>query len=167
MAGGKDERDISGAWADFDKAVANKPLVAPSTGQAESMLMRGEAWLYVSSAARAKLSRDQGSPIGFSLPKEGSAIALPNFMAPVKNSKNPIAAQRVLNHLLSPEVQAKLAQVEGIVPVNSKVQLSADLKEQLGFDRDKPIPAMHVLDTDAINQQLDGWIERFNRSVAR
>lgn len=162
----KDERDISAAWPDLQKIVANGAVVVPTPGQAEQMAGRGEGWVYVSSAARAQLLRDQGAPMGFSIPKEGT-IVFPNFMAPVANSKSPVAAQRILNHMLSKEVQGQLVQVGAVAPVSSEVELTPQLKARLGFDADKPLPTFDVLKVDAINDQLDQWVERFNRTVSR
>jgi putative spermidine/putrescine transport system substrate-binding protein len=166
MGGGKDERDIALAWPKLDQIIANKAIISPTPGQAETMAARGEAWMYVSPALRAKLARDQGTPIGFVIPREG-AIVFPDFMAPVKGAKNPVAAQRVINHIISKEIQFKRARDVAVAPVNMDVELTPEVKELLGFDPHKPLPALHVLDVDAINRQLDQWVERFNRATTR
>lgn len=166
MGVGKDERDVSTAWPKLEQIIANKAIVSPTPGQAETMAARGEAWMYVSPALRAKLARDQGTPIGFVIPSEG-AIVFPDFMAPVKGAKNPVAAQRVVNHIISKEIQTKRARDVAVAPVNMDVELTPALKEGLGFDANKPLPALHLLDVEAINKQLDQWVDRFNRLASR
>lgn len=166
MGTGKDEHDIEPAWTAMERVRANQPLIQQTPGQAESMTSRGEGWIYVSSAERANLLAKQGSPIGFSVPDEG-AIVLPNFMAPVRHAKHPIAAQRVLNHMLGTAEQTQMTRDGAVASVNDEVELTPELKARMGFAPDQPLPAFHVLDVVAINRQLDGWVERFNRSVAR
>lgn len=166
MGVGKDERDLTLAWPKLEQILANRAIVSPTPGQAETMAARGEAWMYVSPALRAKLARDQGTPIGFIIPSEG-AIVFPDFMAPVKGAKNPVAAQRVINHIISKEVQTKRARDVAVAPVNLDVELTPVLKELLGFDPNKPLPALHILNVDAINKQLDQWVDRFNRLASR
>lgn len=166
MSAGKDERDLTPAWPLLDRVRANQPLLTATPGQAEDMAGRGEGWMYVSSAQRAHLLRSQGAPIDFALPREG-VIALPNFMAPVRNARNPVAAQRVLNHMLGREVQTRLTREGAVASVNTQVELTPELKARMGFDPQQPLPAFHVLDVAAVNQQLDAWLERFNRTVAR
>lgn len=166
MGSGKDERDIASAWPKFEEIVANKPIVSPTPGQAETMAIRGEAWMYVSPALRAKLARDQGAAIGFVIPSEG-AIVFPDFIAPVRGARNPVAAQRIVNHLIDKDVQTRRARAVAVAPVNMDVELTPELKQLLGFDPNKPLPPLHLLDVDAINRQLDQWVERFNRLVSR
>jgi ABC-type Fe3+ transport system substrate-binding protein len=153
---------VSPAWATLEKIRANDPIISQTPGQAETAAGRGEGWIYVSSAERANLLVKQGAPIGFAIAKEG-AIALPNCIAPTKGSKSPIAAQRVLNHMISKEVQTEMATDSAVAPVNAEVELPGPLKQRLGFDPDKPLPALRPVDVVAVNRQLDGWVERFNR----
>jgi putative spermidine/putrescine transport system substrate-binding protein len=166
IAGGKDESDASPAWAIFEKIRANDPIVSQTPGQAETAAGRGEGWIYVSSAERAHLLAKQGSPIGFAIAKEG-AIALPNCIAPTKGAKNPIAAMRVLNHMIGKDVQTQMANESAVAPVNSEVELPGPLKQRLGFDPDKPLPALRPTDVVAVSRQLDDWVERFNRLFSR
>jgi putative spermidine/putrescine transport system substrate-binding protein len=166
MSAGKDEHDITPAWTAMERVRANEPLIQQTPGQAEAMTGRGEAWIYVSSAERANLLAKQGSPIGFAVPQEG-VIVLPNFMAPVRNAKHPIAAQRVLNHMLDKSAQTQMTREGAVAAVNTDVELTPELKVRMGFAADQPLPAFHVLDVGAINKQLDGWVERFNRTVSR
>jgi putative spermidine/putrescine transport system substrate-binding protein len=166
MGAGKDERDIAPAWIAMARVRANQPLIQQTPGQAENLTSSGEGWIYVSSAERANLLAKQGSPIGFAVPEEG-AIVLPNCIAPVRHAKHPVAAQRVLNHMIGKDAQTQMTRDGAVAPVNSDVELTPELKVRMGFAPDQPLPALHVLDVAAVNAQLDDWVERFNRSVAR
>ncbi len=167
LAAGKNEQDIAPAWNELPKVMANGATVVTTPGQVDAMATRGETWIYVSSAVRAKLAKEQGAPIGFSIPQDAPPIAFPNFMGAVKNAQNPVIAQMIINHMISKQAQTEIATTGAIVPVNTQVELSPDLKQRLGFAPDKPLPAIHVLDVGAINAQLDEWVEKFNRTVAR
>ena len=166
MGEGKNENDMAPAWAKMEQVVANKPLVAPSPGAAETLVQRGEGWMYVIQAVRAKLARDQGDKVGFAIPKEGTIVLL-DFLAPVKGAKNNVAAQRAINHLISKEVQAKRALESAVAPVNMDVELTPAIKAVLGFEPDKPVPNLYVPDVAVINKNIDQWVDQFNRAVSR
>lgn len=166
MSKGGSEKDLSGIWPDFEQIVANGAVVLQSTAQAETMTGRGEAWAYPCSSDRAFLARSSGTSTGFSIPTDGS-IFFADFMGPVKGSPNPIAAQMILNHMLSVSVQTRLSTEGAIMPVNSDVKLTADQKKRMGFDPDKPLPSPQFLNAEIIAKQLDGLVERFNRTVSR
>ena len=165
LGAGKDENDISPAWPKLEQFLANKAVVVSTPGQADTMIAQGDAWIGVCPAVRAKLAKDQGLPVGFALMKEG-VIGFPDFLGPVRGAKNVAAAQRIINYMISPEVQEKRAAEAAQAPVIADVTLTPDIKELLGFDRDKPLPTLYVSNVDVVNRQLDAWVERFNRAVS-
>jgi putative spermidine/putrescine transport system substrate-binding protein len=165
MGAGKDERDISVAWERLAEIVRNKPMVVPTAGQAATLITRGESWLQMGPALHAKQLLDQGVPVAFVVPKEGT-IVFTDFIAPIKGAKNPNDAQRVINHMLSREVQGARIGDLWAGPVTTDVELTPAVKKSLGFDPDGPLPKFHVLDVEVINKQLDQWVDRFNRTMA-
>lgn len=167
LSAGTSEEDITPAWPEVANDMANGATVVTTPGQVDAMATRGDTWVYVSSAVRAKLLKEQGAPIGFSIPVGAPPIAFPNFMGPVRNAQHPQIAQMIVNYMISKQAQTEDAATGAIVPVNTQVELSPVLKQRLGFPPDKPIPEIHVLNVDAINAQLDEWVEKFNRGVAR
>lgn len=166
MSMGGSEKDLSQIWSNVEQIIANGAVVLQSTAQAETMTGRGEAWVYPCSSDRAFLAKASGTSTGFSVPKDGS-IFFADFMGPVQGSPNPVAAQMILNHMLSVPVQTRLSTEGAIMPANSDVKLTADQKRRLGFDPDKPLPEPRFLDAAALTKQLDGLVERFNRTVTR
>ena len=166
MGAGKDESDIASAWPKLEQFLANKAVVVSTPGQADTMIAQGDAWIAVCPAVRAKLARDQGLPVGFAIMKEG-AIGFPDFLGPVRGAKNVAAAQRIINHMISTDVQTLRASDVAQAPVIADVAMTPDIKERLGFERDKPLPNFYVTNVDVVNRQLDQWVERFNRAVAR
>lgn len=167
LAAGKNESDISPAWTELTKVMSNQAAVVTTPGQADDMAIRGESWIYVCSAVRAKLAKEAGTAIGFSIPTDAPPIAFPNFIAPVQNAKSPVLAQLIINHMIGKAAQIENINTGAVVPVNTQIELSPELKERLGFDTQKPLPKIHVLNVEAINKQLDGWVDRFNRAVTR
>ena len=87
-------------------------------------------------------------------------------MAPIKNAPHPINAQRVLNWILGPEVQTRMAEDGAVVPVNSTIPLSPALKLRMGFDPGAEIPAFLPIDVDALNDQFTDWSEQFAKTMA-
>ena len=167
LAAGKNENDISPAWDALATVMKNGGSVVTTPGQADDMLIWGDAWILVTSAVRTKLVKDGGTPVAFSIPTDAPPIAFPNFIAPVKNAKSPILAQLIVNYMVGKQAQIEDVNTGAILPVNEQIELSPELKESVGFEKDKPLPRFYVLDVKAINQNLDSWVDRFNRAVAR
>jgi ABC-type Fe3+ transport system substrate-binding protein len=73
----------------------------------------------------------------------------------------------VLNWILGPEVQTRMAQAGAVVPVNSTVPLTPDLKARLGLDPDKDIPRFRTMDVATVNEQFTAWSEGFDKMMSK
>jgi putative spermidine/putrescine transport system substrate-binding protein len=166
MALGGTEANVERAWPAFKQMIANKAVILQTTAQAETMAIRGEAWIYPCSSDRARLASSKGSAIGFSIPSDGK-IFFADFMAPVRGAQNPVAAQLILNHMLSASVQTRLSSEGAIIPVNSDVHMTLEQMQRIGFEAGKPLPEAHFLDAKVVASQLPDMVERFNRMTSR
>ena len=166
LSAGKTVGDSSEIWPVMQQLYDNRTKVVANPGQAEELAKSGEAWVYPATAERAYLLREQGVDIGFS-PARDALLSLTNYMVPVAHAPHPVNAQRVLNWIIGPEIQARMAQAGAIVPVNATIQLSPALKARLGFDPAGEVPAFRVLDVAAVNEQFGEWSERFDKLMSR
>ncbi len=166
MSAGKTVRDDSEIWPFMQAMYDNRTIVLANPGQAEDLTKSGEAWVYPATAERAHLLRSQGVDIGFA-PAKDALVSLTNYMVPVARAPHPVNAQRVLNWILGPVVQARMAQAQAVVPVNVGIVLTPELKQRLGFAGDQDIPAFLPLDVAGVNEEFGTWAERFDKMMSR
>lgn len=166
LSAGKTARDGDEIWSFMAAMKANRTLVISAPGQAEELARSGEAWVYPGSAERALLLRNQGVDIGFA-PTADALMSLTSYMVPIRHAPHPVNAQRVLNWILGPTVQTRMARDGAVVPVNADVALTPELMERMGFDPASDIPAFRVLDVEALNDQFGEWSERFDKTMGR
>ena len=166
LSAGKTAHDDAEIWAFMRGMKANRTLVVPTPGQAEQLTKSGEAWVYACSAARGLLLQSQGVDVGFA-PARDALMSLTNYIAPVRGAPHPVNAQRVLNWIIGPEVQTRLAEQGAVVPVNKDVVLSPELKARMGFDPAQPIPEFRTLDVETLNENFGTWSEQFDKIMSQ
>lgn len=101
----------------------------------------------------------------FVSPTEGG-YAVMNTVNIVKGSKNKQLAEDFINWHLSKEVQEKSAKAKVDSPVNTTLQLSADEAQGITYGKDV-VSKLRKLDMKFVNQNLKGWIDRFNKEVTQ
>ncbi len=85
-----------------------KPLVkAYLAGQAEQLLLSGDAWLVHNWSGDIYRAASENPAIKYVIPKEGSTKFLDNFAIPV-SAQNKELAHQFINFLLQPEVDARI-----------------------------------------------------------
>lgn len=160
------ESDLPVILSSIEKMKGNGPQVSATPGQAEDLIQRGEIWAYLASAARGYQMYSKDPRIGFSLASD-ALVPMSSYIIPVKGSPSPTTAQRLVNFLLSPEMQTQLADQESIIPVNKKAAITDELAQRMGFEAGKSIPPFHNLDVGAIDRNLSRWQENFGKVMAR
>ncbi len=102
----KEQRTVIGEyWSDYTKSIA-------SFAQGKSVA--GTTWQVITN-----LLQKDGVKVENVLPKEGSTGWSDTWMIH-KNAKNPNCMYRFMNHIISPEANAKVAEYFGEAPSNSK-----------------------------------------------
>lgn len=99
----------------------------------------------------------------FVSPEEG-AYAIMNTVNIVKGSKNKQLAQEFINWHLSKEVQEKSAIAKVDSPVNTTLELSDEQASGITYGADV-VNHLRKLDMKFVNENLDKWIDRFNREI--
>lgn len=166
LSAGKTEADSSEIWPFMQTMYDNRSIIVATPGQAEDLTKSGEAWAYPCTAERAYLMQQQGVDVGFA-PAKDALLSLTNYMVPVAHAPHPINAQRVLNWILSPEIQTRMAQAGAVVPVNSTVPLTPELKVRLGLDPEQDIPRFRTMDVATVNDQFTAWSEGFDKMMSK
>lgn len=152
----------------FNKLVELKPRILTlynTSAQLATLFAQDEVWAApVGRFAWGNLVRT-GKPMAWALPTEGQPGVI-NTASIVKGSKNTDLAYQFIDFYLSDEVQ--LAQAIDLVdsPANKNVKVPAKQAEQLTAD---PIliRSLRFADFDYLLKVQAGWIDRWNREVAR
>jgi putative spermidine/putrescine transport system substrate-binding protein len=136
-------------------ATANTPA------EMDNIMAQGQAWITYNGCNRVLTLKTQGAPFEFVNPKEGaSRYAL--YLDPIKGAPHPQALQKFINFMISPDIQSRMAENLFYGPVNRDAKISADMARAIGQGG---APKLMLLDREAMNQELDNWIEQWNRVI--
>jgi putative spermidine/putrescine transport system substrate-binding protein len=162
--GGEDKMDPG-----FDvmtKQVAPNVLAwEPSPGKMAQMLQTGEAALVVWGNGRVQAVVDQGAPVEFVYPKEGAVVIMVAGCV-VEGAPQAKLGQQFLQHVVSAESQALMAQGVGFGPVNKTTKLAPEVAKKVVFGPEK-VNALISPNYDVINARRAEWTQRWNRAVER
>jgi putative spermidine/putrescine transport system substrate-binding protein len=125
--------------------------------------VKGQAWLTYNVALRALIQKEKGAPLEYVLPKEGG-IFFADYFDIVKNGPHPVAAQMLVNFMVSAESQRQIAEGLRVAPINRKVELPADLVGKVPYG-DEALSKLIHLDSAAMNRNLDKWSDRWDREI--
>lgn len=137
----------------------------PSPGKLSQLLQTGEAAIGVWGNGRVQAMIDQGAPVQFVYPTEG-ALAIMTAACVVEGAPQPKLAQAFVQHLLSPETQAVLAETQGWGPVNKDTKIPPQVAAKVVFGPDK-VSKLVSVDYNVINAKRADWTNRWNRTVER
>jgi putative spermidine/putrescine transport system substrate-binding protein len=116
-----------------DKLVEMAPLVQTwePKPDAYTLVGNGTAAIAVGYNARGQYYHDQtGGKLETVAPAEGTVTQV-NVISEVANTANKDAAQRFIDYALSPEAQARFAEMMFYAPTNSKTVVSADAQKRI------------------------------------
>lgn len=165
LNGGSEDKMDPGFDAMVKKVAPNVLAWEPSPGKMAQMLQTGEGALVVWGNGRVQSVVDQGAPVEFVYPKEG-AVALMVAACVVDGAPQSRLGQQFLQHVVSAESQAQLAQTAGWGPVNRTTRLAPDLARKVVFGPDK-VNALISPNYEVINAKRAEWTNRWNRAVER
>ncbi|PWF21539.1 ABC transporter substrate-binding protein [Corticimicrobacter populi] len=165
LRGGNLEQIEPGFEAMINEVGPNVLAWEPSPGKMTELFQNGDGVLGVWGSGRVQALKDTGFPVEFVYPKEG-AIALFTAVCPIAKPNPKPEAQAFVQHLLSPEVQAILAEGVAWGPVNSKTELSPEVAATVPYGPEQ-IAKLQSLDYSVINAKRGEWTNRWNRTVER
>lgn len=107
-----------------------------------------------------------GMSVGFVMPEEG-AYPVTAWMTMPRNipENRKAAAEQFMSYVLSPEAQEAIAGAIFSGPINSAAELNPELAEQVYPSDQAEIDMMVKPDWDYTIENLEGWIDLWNREV--
>lgn len=161
--GGGGERNIDPGFEAFSKEIDPNVLAyEASPGQMTSLFQSGQAVLSVWGSARVNSLANTGFPVKMVYPKEG-AVSLGIIGCPIAGRDTP-EAQALLQYLLSPEVQEKVARGYGYGPVNKNAKLTEEEAVGIPYGPEQ-VGKLRVIDWDFVNPVREEWNKRWSREV--
>ena len=148
-----------------DKVAPNVLAWEPSPGKMAQMMQTGEGALVVWGNGRVQAVADQGAPVEFVFPKEGAPVIM---VAACVTEGAPQAklGQQFLQHLVSADVQAMIAQGVGWGPVNKNSKISPEVAKRVVFGPQQ-VASLVAPDYNIINAKRAEWTQRWNRKVEK
>jgi putative spermidine/putrescine transport system substrate-binding protein len=163
---GGDARNIEPGFRFMSDAVAPGVLsFETSSAKISELFQTGEAALAVWGSGRTQALADTGFPVAFATPKEG-AVALVSMACPVAGSDVAELSRQLILYLLSPEVQAALAEQAGWGPVNRQVTLAPAVAGRVVYGSEA-IDRLIRVDWPEINAARPDWTRRWAREIER
>lgn len=159
-AHGGDENNIDPGFEAL-KQIAADASIFRAAPDVQTQFAQNDVWIMPYDSASALVSASMGLPVAFAPAKEGvPSVYLTGCVA--KNSKNADLATEMLDRLLQPEIQLKIAQNVGWGPTNPEVVLPPEIAGAF------PSPDQLInLDRAAIAAQHADWTKRFSQEIAR
>ena len=123
---------------------ANDVAVLPGNATVRDFVARGEYAFGLTDTDDANGAIEDGFPVRWLLPDQGEdrlgTLLIPNSVALIKDGPNPEAARKLIDYLLSPEVEGALASTRSIqIPLNPAVEPPENVPD---------IAAMRTMDVD-------------------
>lgn len=163
--GGGEDRIDPGFDAMVKKIAPNVLAWEPSPGKMAQMMQTGEGALVVWGNGRVQAVADQGAPVEFVFPKEGAPVIM---VAACVTEGAPQArlGQQFLQHLVSAEVQAMLAQGVAWGPVNKNTKISPEVARKVVYGPQQ-VASLVSPNYSVINAKRAEWTQRWNRAVEK
>jgi putative spermidine/putrescine transport system substrate-binding protein len=161
---GGNETDIRPAIKKIKELRDTNGVVAFPTSPAEmdNVMVQEQAWITTNASIRVLALKQRGSVLEYVNPKEGASLFSVNFQL-VKGSKNPVGAQKFINHMLSVDMQNKAITGMGYAPVNKNATIPPELDAYMPSR--KNLDKFLKLDRATMNKSLDDWAEVWNREI--
>jgi iron(III) transport system substrate-binding protein len=123
----------------FRRLKANDVKIAPGNSVVRDMVVRGEVKVGLTDTDDVNVALASGAPIGMIMPdSEGMGVPMmPNLVSMIAGAPHPEQARRMIDYLLSPDVEASLASSEAVqIPLRPSVPGPANLPR---IDAFKPL----------------------------
>jgi putative spermidine/putrescine transport system substrate-binding protein len=160
---GGDERNIEPAFESYKELAPNLLTISASTAQLTDMLTRGEVLIAPWWDGRALTLEDNGGPVGYTHPEEGSYATIVTFSIP-KGAENQELAHKFIDMSLEPEAQIGFAEMMYYGPTNKETELPDELAERVIYGEDM-VESLQFVDWEYIATVRSEWIERWNQEI--
>jgi putative spermidine/putrescine transport system substrate-binding protein len=163
--GGGGETNIEPGFAATRAMMRNVHTVFTWTSELSNLMQLGEVWVAVTSSNIAPALQEQGIPMRFVLPREGSPT-VNGGLSFVAGGPCEAAAYEYINLYYSDEFQLRRMREGGTASPTqtSWAQLTAAEREKMGVTA-ADFEKLVNFDWNAINQARPGWIQRWQREI--
>lgn len=160
---GGDEKNIAPGLKKIRelKEIGQIAATANTPAEMDNILAQGQAWITYNGSNRALTIKAQGAPFEFVNPKEG-AVVFSLYLDPIKGAPHPVPSQKFIDFLLRADVQTRIADSIYYGPTNRNAKMHPELEAALGLG---PGGRQMQLNRAMMNQELDNWIEQWNRVI--
>jgi spermidine/putrescine-binding protein len=165
LAGG-DERNLEAGWAQMAKIAKNIDVWI--TGHAEHLELYRNDQISMSmwTDGRIAWAREQeGVNVQASIPKEGF-FPIVSTVSAVAGRPNAELAQKLVNHLLSPEAGIRMAEKLGYFPSNTAAVLPAEVQEKILLNPNN-IGSLKIADWKYLVTVYDKMQVRWEKEIQR
>lgn len=163
--GGGGETNIDPGFAATKRMMRNVHTVFTWTSELSNLLQLGEVWVAVTSSNIAPALQEQGIPMRFALPREGSPT-VNGGLSMVAGGPCEVAAYEYINLYFGDEFQVRRMREGGTASPTrtSWAELSPDERAKMGVTADD-FDKLVNLDWSVINEARPGWIQRWQREI--
>ncbi len=135
----------------FENLKENKVVIVPGNSTSKDRVSEGELMIGFTDTDDANIAIQAGKPVGIIYPdKDGiGTLLIPNTVALIKNGPNPENGKKLIDFLLSEEVESKLAFSKSI-----QIPLREDVKRPSHIPSYKSIKTM-TTDFEKIAEQME------------
>jgi putative spermidine/putrescine transport system substrate-binding protein len=163
---GGEEKNAEDVEAAFTKLNELKPSIVAypdNPGTIQTLLERGEAWVVPFWDGRVFALQESGLDLGFVYPEEGAVAAAASW-AITKGSPNEANAYKLLNYLISPEVQGEFSKQSYYGMTNKNVEYSEVLKGKVQTG-EEAYSQLKWVDYETATPQLNDWTNRWTQEL--
>ncbi len=145
----------------YRKLHANGIELMPGNKQVAVGVGKGQFAVGLTDTDDAVAEIEAGRPVVM-LFTDGDTLFIPNTVAMIKGGPNPEGAKKLIDFLLSPEVELKLAQSESRqIPLNPQVKLDA-IKHLEGVRLVRPLPVDFLQAAESWKQSQEFLVKEFS-----
>ena len=148
-----------------EKVSPNVQAFVETSGNLSAAFQSGEISIAVNSNGRTQALAKSGFPVAFVYPTEGAVATIIGACAVQKPNVNKYSVE-LIKFLLTPEVQALMAENEGLSPVNKATKLSAETAKDIP-NGEKAMSELVVPDWVQLNKDRNNLARRWAREVER
>jgi putative spermidine/putrescine transport system substrate-binding protein len=163
-AGGGGAENIEPGFELAQKLRENVVVFARNPADTTRAMQQETAWLGWWGDSRAYTLADTGFPVGYVNAVEGIPPIIMGASV-VKGSKVSANAYKLIDYLLTPAVQEKMAEILSLGPTVPGVTLPPKVAERV--INGAQVAQVMTIDWSKVADKKDAWIERWNREIQR
>lgn len=155
--------DVDAAFSSLAELKDSIAAYPDNPGAIQTLLERGDAWVVPFWDGRVFALQESGLDLGFAFPEEGPVAAVASW-AVTKGSPNEENAYKLLDHLISPEVQKDFSDKSFYGMTNKNVEYSDNLKDKIQVGEEF-YSKLKWVDYETATQQLAEWTNRWTEEL--